>query len=68
MKQTLQKKSFNKNVDKIKQANHAFTEFINGLNDRHTFNHSKEETTNLKLLEEHLINMNVLFNDIQKNI
>ena len=62
MKQKVIKKQFNS----IKQANHASSELLEHLKNNYTF--LSEEEKQINTLQKHLLNMNVLFTDLEKGM
>lgn len=60
----LKKKETKKNLNALKQCNHSSYEFLEYIKQEKDLN--KEELENLNNLQSHLLNMNVLFSDMQK--
>lgn len=66
MEQRAKKKSLKKNFKKIKQVNHACVELIENLKERYVF--TTDEEQRLNSTSEHIINMSVLFTDMEKGL
>lgn len=62
----MKKKKMNKEMFKIIKVNESFKKFLLELNKSYEF--KDDEVKNLNILCEHLTNMNVLFNNIEKGI
>lgn len=62
----IKKKKMIKDIDAIKKCNHSASEFLEYLKDRYSF--SEEELENLRNTQQHLINMNVIFQQIQESM
>ena len=62
----IKKKSLKKQLDNIKKANYNATQLIEHLKEKYTFKTIEEKQLNI--LIDHLINMNILFSEIEKVI
>lgn len=62
----VQKKKAEKNINALKQCNHSAYEFLEYLKENKEFN--EKELENINNLQSHLLNMNVIFSDIQNSI
>ena len=62
----IKRKETMKNLNVLKQCNHSSYEFLEYLKNEKELNN--EEIENIRNLQTHLLNMNVLFSDMQKSM
>lgn len=61
----LKKKAFKTNIEKIKKTNYDITQFLEFLKEQYPF--TDEELNTLNTIDFHLLNMNVLFQQMLDN-
>lgn len=60
------RKKAEENINSVKQCNHSSYEFLEYLKENKEFN--PEEMENIRNLQQHLLNMNAIFTDLQNSM
>lgn len=64
--QLLKKKQLIKQIDLIKQTNHSTAQFLTALSQKYSF--TDDEKQSISNIETHLYNMNLIFDNMQKQV